>query len=92
MHWLWTNDGQITDADGLRMEASDELDTYATDWEATLYAIREGWEPITECNQCERPLPEDHMRMLCERCEGVARATARYFPEGPDKFKERASV
>ena len=77
LHALYRRDEDSLDAEGLRMEAEDAEDRDLTDWEVILWAIEHGWEPVTRCDLCERPLPADAPLPLCSRCEDAARAHAR---------------
>lgn len=75
--WNWTRDEATTDFDALALLAEEEVEREVSDAEVLDYAKRHGWEPVTECMICERPLPEDRMASICASCERTAKAHAR---------------
>jgi hypothetical protein len=75
--WNWTRDDRSTDFDALALDAEEEVEREVTDAEVLDYARRHGWEPVTKCSLCDRPLGESRMLQICEVCEATARAHAR---------------
>lgn len=91
LHLFYTSDsdGEVTDADQAREMAED--DGMESLGEVAKWLERHGWEPVTDCGICERPL-DDSGYPICSRCARTAQATARYFPEGPERWLERSGV
>lgn len=59
-------------------------------WLALIDCDDDEWTPVepADCSICGREVPTDATVPLCNRCDRTARATARYFPEGPERWLE----
>jgi hypothetical protein len=81
--WTWTRDDRSTDFDALALDAEEEVEREVTDAEVLDYARRHGWEPVTKCSLCKRPLREDRMLPICEVCSRTMQSYVRHIPGGP---------
>lgn len=86
----YARDEDIADLDTIREMCEDDINREASDEEVGRWMRDNAWEPILLCTCCgERDLPEHATYPICTRCEGTARAHARYFPGGPASIYDR---